>query len=491
MCKNKKGLTYLMGLQNYSFESKMLMAQCYSSRITGLGSISLESIQKYCDLIIPNEIEVFTLFSILYDDPNQKNPISSRDFSKYITFIRNYWPSLFQKRENKESFPEELFMLMALQQTPSQDSFLIKLFRYHYIFSFKNEKINVRELFIKKFGCDYINYARFAYILSGFTSVEMQNELGKEFCNYIVSKAFTDSIVIKNLSITKEKYKTDILEFYKGNIEDCFLGIKLQSWFPLIEDDNYTYIPSPYLSIAAVTDSLFNRLTENDNDLRSKIGKEVIEEYLYTFYSRLSNVTYITRELQYENGKLSPDVIVGEGEECIFFDTKLKSPGLKLRQFDDKTLSKETEIYANNIRQLYNRICDYINGAYALDRSYDRKHIFGVSVVFDDSYLSRRKIYDLVFSLIQKDNPSISQDEFNFIHSRIKIIPLKDIENRILRNRSILPLLKQQALNEEHWDDYQLSEEFETDCFISDFKAFHDQLIDCVKQFGKSDPVDN
>ncbi len=111
-------------------------------------------------------------------------------------------------------------------------------------------------------------------------------------------------------------------------------------------------------------------------------------------------------------------------------------------------------------------------------------HIFGVSVVFDDSYLPRSKIYNLAFSLIRKDNPSISQDELNFIHSRIKIIPLKDIENRVIRNRSVLPLLRQQALNEEHWDDYQFSEEFETDCFISDFKAFHDQLIDYVKQLG-------
>lgn len=382
-------------------------------------------------------------------------------------------------------------MLMALQQFPSQDSFLIKLYRYHYIFSFENEKIDMNKLFVQRFECDFINYARFAYILSVFTGVEMQNKLGKDFCKYIVSKALTDSIVKKNLSITKENYKKEILSFYKGKLEECYYGIKLQSLFPLIENDNCTYIPSPYLTIAAVTDSIFNRLTENDNDLRSIIGKEVIEEYLYTIYSQLSSVTYITRELQYGNDKLSPDVIVGEGDECIFFDTKLKTPSLKLRQFDDTMLEKEIGIYAKNIKQLYDRICDYLSGLYSLDQPYDKKHIFGVSVVFDDSYLPRRKIYDLAFTLIKKDNPSISQDDLNFIHSRIKIIPLKDIENRVIRNRSVLPLLRQQALNKDHWDDYQFAEEFETDSFISNFKEFHDQLIDFIKQYGNSDPADN
>ncbi len=484
MCKNKKGLTYLMGLQNYSFESKMLMAQCYSSRITGLGSISLESIQKYCSLITPNEIEIFTLFSILYDDPNQTNKISSREFSDYITFIRNYWSPHYDRRQKKGSLPEDLFMLLALQQLPSQDSFLIKLYRYYFIFSFENEKINMKKTFIDKFECDYINYARFAYIIAEFTSVEMCRILKELFCKTVVSKALMDSVVKKHLTVTKEDYKKEILSYYQDNIEDCFYGIKLQSWFPLIEDNNCTYIPSPYLTITAVTDSLLNRLTEGNNTLRSIIGKEVIEEYLYSIYSQLSTVTYITRELPYGKDLLSPDVIVSESDECIFFDTKAKTPSLKLRQFDDETLDKEIEIYAKNIKQLYNRICDYLSGLYSLDRSYDKMHIFGVSVVFDDSYLPRSKIYNLAFSLIRKDNPSISQDELNFIHSRIKIIPLKDIENRVIRNRSVLPLLRQQALNEEHWDDYQFSEEFETDCFISDFKAFHDQLIDYVKQLG-------
>lgn len=462
----------------------MLMAQLYSSRITGLGSISIESSKKYCDLITPNEIEVFTLFSILYDDPNQTNKISFRNFSNYITFVRNYWSPQFTKRKEDGSLPEDLFMLLALQQFPSQDSFLIKLYRFYYIFSFKNEKINIENLFVRKFECNFINYARFAYVISCFTSVEMQNIFGKDDCKNILNKALTDSIVKKNLSITKEKYKSEILSFYKNNIEDCFYGIKLQSLFPLIEDDYCTYIPSPYLAINAVTDSLLNRLTEGNNDLRSIIGKEVIEEYLYSIYNQLDSVTFISREIQYGNNQLSPDVIVGEGNDCIFFDTKLKTPSLKLRQFDEAALNKEIEIYAKNVKQLYDRICDYLNGKYKLDRFYDKMHVFGVSVVFDDSYLPRNRIYNLAFSLIRKDNPRISGDELDFIHSRIKIIPLKDIENRVIRNRSVLQLLKKQSLSRDHWDDYQFTEAFETDCFITDFQAFHKQLTHYVKQLG-------
>lgn len=40
-------------------------------------------------------------------------------------------------------------------------------------------------------------------------------------------------------------------------------------------------MPSPYLVINAVTESMLNQLTEGDEKLRGDLGKEVLESYLY------------------------------------------------------------------------------------------------------------------------------------------------------------------------------------------------------------------
>lgn len=63
------------------------------------------------------------------------------------------------------------------------------------------------------------------------------------------------------------------------------------------------YIPSPYLIINAVTESMLNRITFQDNKLRRTIGKEVIESYLYDIISQLGTVTWISPEIEYKIAK--------------------------------------------------------------------------------------------------------------------------------------------------------------------------------------------
>ena len=94
------------------------------------------------------------------------------------------------------------------------------------------------------------------------------------------------------------------------------------------------YIPSPYLVVNVVTESMLNRLTLGNKDLRRKFGKEVIEEYLFSIYRELNTVTWISREFEYYVGKdrrLTPDVLVEEMGNAVLFDTKALSPNLKMR----------------------------------------------------------------------------------------------------------------------------------------------------------------
>lgn len=484
--EQKKDLTFLEELREYTFDSKMLCAQMFSSRITGIADISIESITKYTDMIAPSEIETFTLFSILYDDASANKVMNSKAFSKFITGIRNYWSPKLDSYTSNETLAVDLFMLMALQQVSVQGSFLFKLFRYNYFFSYVNNKINMPHVFREKFMAEYKEYAVFAYILFAYTSLEFQNRFGKEFCAKMVELALQNKIVREQLTITKDNYVKELSDFYRGKIEDYFYGIKLQYLYPLIEGEETTYIPSPYLVVNAVTESLLNRLTEGNDALRSLIGKEVIESYLFTIYGKLSSVSWKSREISYKDGQcLSPDVLVSDSGYFIFFDTKSKTPSLKLRQLDKRTIKKDIDIYSDNIVQLYQRILDYLNGDFILDRRYSQDEIFAVSVILEDSYINRSSVYTQAFEKLKNMGYSLDDKEKEFIHSRIKIMSLRQIEDYVLRNQSIIPILCKQAENPDMWDAYQFGEEFYSEKFLDIFDSFYSSLIDGVKELLK------
>lgn len=483
----KNNLSFLKELRKYTFESKMICAQIFSSRITGLDGISIESITKYTNMIVPSEIETFTLFSIIYDDVSANKEMNLEVFSKFITGIRNYWNPKLDSYTSKESLATDLFMLMALQQFSVQGSFLFKLFRYNYFFTYANDEIDMSKLFREKFVVEYREYAIFAYVLYAFTSLEFQNHSGKEFCATMVEFALRNKTVREHLTITKDDYVKELSEFYRGKVEDYFYGIKLQYLYPLIEGEKEIYIPSPYLVVNAVTESLLNRLTEGNNALRGLIGKEVIESYLFTIYGNLSSVSWKSREISYKDGKcLSPDVLVSDSGCFIFFDTKSKTPSLKLRQLEKKVIEKDIDIYSDNIVQLYQRILDYLNGDFTLDRRYSKDEIFAVSVILEDSYINRVLIYMQAFEKLKNMGYSLDDKEKEFIHSRIKIMSLRQIEDYVLRNQSIIPILCKQAESPDMWDDYQFGEEFYSEKYLDVFNIFHSSLLDGIKELLNS-----
>lgn len=76
------------------------------------------------------------------------------------------------------------------------------------------------------------------------------------------------------LSIEKEDYKKKLFSLYQDNIIDQYYGLKIQYVYPFISWKDFTYVPSPYLVINAVTESMLNRVTFKDNKIRRAIGKK-------------------------------------------------------------------------------------------------------------------------------------------------------------------------------------------------------------------------
>ena len=440
-------LTDLNVLENYSFKSKMILCQNYASRIMDISEVSMKLALK--ENIMPWELETFALFSIVYDNESVTEPITEDVFAEVITTIRNYWHPELTIAEENGTYEDIFFMISSIQQFPTQGLILQKLFRYAYIFNFKNKKIDFKQKFIEAYSTEYKSFDLAAFIV--YLTTCRKNEIDVYAKKQLMKISLSDRNVMKTLKIDKADYIKRLKDTYKESIIDYYYGLKVQYLWPIIEDKEYNYIPLPYLMINAVTESLLQRLTMGNKSLRNDFGKEVLEQYLYDICSEVSTVTWISSEIAYKIGKKdkrTSDVLVAEDDYCVFYDSKSLSPSLKIRKFDRNEINKNIQLYAEAVMEIYVQVKNYEEGYYSLDKSYEKNKIFGVVVVWDDSYISRKSVYEYIFK--EKNLP---EEEQIYIHSHIKIVSLRQIEHMVLQNTSFLVSLKKQVLRPEEWDD--------------------------------------
>lgn len=469
-------LSFLEVLKKYSFESKMLVCQKFACRIMNCSEVSMQL--AYKENIMPWELETFVLFSVVYDDETAEDVLTGDVFSDVITKIRNYWHPELTIAEKNGTYADVFLMISAIQQFPIQGLITQKLFRYSYIFGFKNNKVDFCEKFKNSFGTDYKAFEEAAFLV--FLSSCSGTELDGIAKAHIMQKGLSDKNVMNTLQISKKDFVDRVEETYKDTVTDYYYGLKVQYLWPIIGDDSFNYIPLPYLMINAVTESLLQRLTMGNKSLRNIFGKEVIEKYLYDIYSEVSTVTWISREIPYKIGrddKLSSDVLVVEDDYCVFFDTKALSPSLKIRKFEQCEIEKNVGLYSDAIDEIYVQILNYKDGYYSLDKSHEVDKIFGVVVVWDDSYISRKMVYDRILG---KDN--LSEEMKTYIHSHIKIVSLRQIEHMVLQNTSFLVSLKNQVDRPEMWDDQNFVMATTENGLIPMYSSYVDELKDRARK---------
>ena len=224
--------------------------------------------------------------------------------------------------------------------------------------------------------------------------------------------------------------------------------------------------------------SMLNRVTFGDEQLRREFGKEVIESYLYDIASQVKTVSWISKEIVYNVGHQeirSPDVLVGEGEKMTFYDTKAFSPSLRLRSLDRTEIENDIARYAKNVIQLYKQIVNYLAGKFELDKHYEKKDIFGVVVVLEDAVVSRKKVYDKVFLELER-TAHLDDEEKRYIHSHIKVLPLREVETFMLQNMSPLPFLVEQVENENQWDNYRYGCPQKENGLIAEYESYVKKL---------------
>ena len=234
-------LDFLKVLERFTLESKLLACQKYSSRIMTCSQVDM--VKAYEENIMPWEIEAFAAYSIVYDTNDATEELDGKTFADTITLIRNYWHSGLITAEENGEYPEAFMMISALQQFPVQGVFLQKLYRYHYFFTFQNDRLDMRKVFFDKMGVNYEQLEEFAFLVFLGFSKEAQDTIPPIELQTVLTKAFRDKDVLHLLSIEKEEYRKQLFSLYADNIIDQYYGLKIQYLYPFISGQDFTYVP--------------------------------------------------------------------------------------------------------------------------------------------------------------------------------------------------------------------------------------------------------
>ena len=444
-----KILKELEKLKQFSIESKLLGCEKYAQRLMKSDTLDL-SIIATGDGVAPTELEIFSLFSIVFDT-GSNTPLDTKTFSQIITEIRNYWHPKLNQAIADGDYADNFMMICGLTQFAVQGNIVQRLYRYDYFFHFINENINMPNVFECKFGSGFDDFEIFVFTV--YLILSAKNVGNPTIPLSYIFKKYKN--VMDVLTINTDSFIRELKGLYGDKFIDYFYGLKIQYLFPFIEATDGIYIPLPYLLINAATESLLNRLTEGNNTLRGAIGKNVIENYLFDIYSEIKSIRLISPEIDYKIGRqpwLSPDVIVVENDCCIMFDTKAITPSIKLREFSREKIEETALILGDNVSKIYKQIVNYLNGHFTIGYDIKKENIFGVVVVLEDCYISRKRIIECAISKLEQNGP-IEETEKQYIYSNIKVISLREVESAVLQNTSYLPALISQRDEPNRWFD--------------------------------------
>ena len=217
-------LSELEVLRDYTFDSKMLMSQHISSRIMNGSAVDME--RAYRENIMPWELEIFTAYSVLYNDDSAVNDLDLATFAHLITYIRNYWDKAWTELEASGGYPEAFMIRSAIQQFPVQGVYLQKLFRYSYFFNFQNANLDMKSEFSQKFNAAYSEFELSAFaIFLAFSNNEDVRTTSVERA-VLLNKIFQSKVLMDTMCIDQTDYIEEMQKLYNGDLLKMYYGLK-------------------------------------------------------------------------------------------------------------------------------------------------------------------------------------------------------------------------------------------------------------------------
>ncbi len=467
-------------LKRYSFDEKMRILMYYSLQLIDFNCLKINKNQP-----MPWELETFLMFSVKADEYQFKDfkGQNINNFSEIINCIRNYHhPFLLSKSETSE-FVDYVLIAFGSTQYDCQSYDIYKYFRYNYFFNYTCPKISMKNEFYKKFGIEYKSVLEFGIILNFLFASKVS--LNYKIIEYILLKYAT---VVKLLTISREEFKKEI-DLFAENIEDYLYCVRPSDIYPFIKYGQKIYLPLPHCLTRAVTDSLLYRITDNQNDIRTLFGKDVLEAYLYDILLKSNLFTEIILEKEYiknKNQLKTSDVMCRINNEYLFFECKSMVPYSKTRCMKEKSILDEINKISNAVVQLYKQI--YLDFKRSYDffenddkTNFNRDNCFGIVVLLEESYIKRELIYKKV---AEKLKINTSDRLYKWIINHIKVCSLYDVEKYAFTGTSIINSLKSQMVEYGSFD-YPLVRATNTKLRNTDVKIFRKYVIDMYHQIIK------
>ena len=437
-------------LQRYSFQAKMKICQQFSIR--AIQPSGLKKAEQLINYPLPWEIETFLLFSIKSKEYSNNN-FEGKNINKFLQMIeciKAYIPSKMMGCINETKLADYILMVLGLTQFELQEFYIYKYYRYFYIFNFKNQKIDMPDLFSRHFKTNYDDFLVFGFVLRLLFSLGIN--IPPNVLNYY---AVTHSAAMNNLKISRDEYAKQI-DRYSSTVDDYLYCVRPSYSFPFIEYEDNIYLPLPHSIDRSITASLLYRMTEGNDPLRTLIGKEVLEKYLYEIIFESDLFDEVIPEQTYILGKTERktlDVMTRKINDYLFFDSKLLTPKSKIRQLDDAIIDDQIERLSSCIEQIFKHLKHRFTHEYYCicepKSIIDKEQMWGMAVVLEDPYIRPELIYCRAARNLKVD---INSAEFKWMESHIKLVSLYDIEKFVFTGESILDHMKQQKASGRNFD---------------------------------------
>lgn len=457
-------------LKENSFESKMNIAQMESARtMDSSGSFSYPT-HGLAGMALPWEIETFVILSCMSTETDSK-PLEREKFIDSINFIRNYIDKNLIKLKGTEAFAEWFIIACSQVQFECQKNHMFLFYRYHYYFTYTDSELNMDSIFKSKFEFSHHDYLLLAQLMWFAFSIKME-------CQKYISGIYAmyHDHIIKHLSISREDYNDLFIET-GSSIENCVYSIRPSYSYPFIKYGEDHYLPAPHLLFQAVTASMLYRLTENDNNLRETIGKNVFESYLEMIsrksclYDEIYQEQIYDADSKVENRTL--DLLTRIGDTFILFDSKSFTPKSALRLFSENAYGADIERLAKAVAQVYFHLTTKFRKKY-YPFDYDKNlisddKVYGIVIVQDEPHFFMDSIYDKARTIIEKKDPNVNVE---YLKKHIGLLSIYDYERIVFCKNDIVNLLRKREDDPYHNFDLNFADIIKDESFLEYREGF-------------------
>lgn len=431
----------ITNMKRWSFSSKMSKACTASMKLLNPKAKDPSILRM---MVLPHEIETYTMLAIK-EKEWQSSETTEHEFAKSIDAIRAFrHPKLFSQKGI--SFGKWLVMLIKATQFDFQFNEIFRINRYYEYFDYKDENIDMSVEIKKKFGISYSDIAGPIILLWMHLSGEIQlSDNQKKWLIMNYRKTFDI------LTLTRDEYINE-LDDITPNKEDYVYCLRPSYSWPLIRYEDHIYLPTPHLLVRAVTVSLMHRLTFQNISLREKIGKYVLESYLYRLICGSDEFQEKLPEQEYAPGKRTLDVLTRVDDSIICFDSKSCAPQIGIRTFDPEAYRRTKDKIVKGFVQAYKHIRYKYGKEYTfftVPVKQDRSNIYAVVVLADNPFCPLDEIHEEAATQLGLQIPS---DEYDWLRGHVGIADIDAIETQVLQKKNFLEAISENARTKQYSD---------------------------------------